>query len=164
LFDLDQLKQINDRYGHLTGNRALCRLADVLCVSCRDIDTAARFGGDEFALILPETGALPAKLVAQRICGTLAADGRDPKISVSVGAAIYPDDGQTIESILSAADLALYAMKAKRTTPGPSSGSSLQKSGGIRRKKPAGKKSASREKPMLTEKPIGGREKWPMAS
>ena len=76
LFDLDQLKKINDRYGHVTGSRALCRLADALCVSCRDIDTAARFGGDEFALVLPETGAEPAGLVAQRICNTLASDGR----------------------------------------------------------------------------------------
>jgi diguanylate cyclase (GGDEF)-like protein/PAS domain S-box-containing protein len=117
LFDLDHLKQINDRYGHVTGNRALCRLADALCVSCRDIDTAARFGGDEFALVLPETEAEAAKIVAHRICSILASDGRDPTLSVSVGAAIYPQDGQAIESLLSAADLALYAMKAKRSTP-----------------------------------------------
>ena len=113
LFDLDQLKQINDRYGHVTGSRALCRLADALCVSCRDVDTRARFGGDEFALVLPETGAEPAKLVAQRICSTLAADGGEPILSVSVGAAIYPQDGQGIEPLLSAADVALYGMKAK---------------------------------------------------
>ena len=117
LFDLDHLKQINDRYGHVTGNRALCRLGDALCVSCRDIDTAARFGGDEFALVLPETEVEAATIVAQRICSTLATDGRDPKLSVSVGAAIYPQDGQAIESLLSAADLALYAMKTKRDIP-----------------------------------------------
>jgi diguanylate cyclase (GGDEF)-like protein/PAS domain S-box-containing protein len=114
LFDLDQLKKINDRYGHVTGSRALCRLADALCVSCRDIDTAARFGGDEFALVLPETGAEPASLVAQRICNILASDGGEPRLSVSVGAAIYPQDGQAIEALLTAADVALYAMKAKR--------------------------------------------------
>ncbi len=114
LFDLDQLKKINDRYGHVTGSRALCRLADALSVSCRDIDTAARFGGDEFALVLPETGAEPAGLVAQRICNTLASDGGEPGLSVSVGAAIYPQDGQAIEALLTAADVALYAMKAKR--------------------------------------------------
>jgi diguanylate cyclase (GGDEF)-like protein/PAS domain S-box-containing protein len=118
LFDLDQLKRINDRYGHVTGSRALCRLADALCFSCRDIDTAARFGGDEFALVLPEIGAEPANLVAQRLCSTLANDGKDPPISVSVGTAIYPRDGQTIESLLSAADLALYAMKTKRHSRG----------------------------------------------
>jgi diguanylate cyclase (GGDEF)-like protein/PAS domain S-box-containing protein len=117
LFDLDQLKRINDRYGHVTGSRALCRLADALSVGCRDIDTAARFGGDEFALVLPETEVEPAKLVAQRICSALAADGRDPKLSVSVGAAIYPQDGQTIETLLSSADRELYAMKAMNEAP-----------------------------------------------
>lgn len=111
LFDLDRLKQINDRYGHLTGNRALCRLADALSVTCREIDTGARFGGDEFAVVLPETGAEASQFVAQRICGMLAADGEEPPLSVSVGAAIYPQDGQTIESLLSAADVSLYAMK-----------------------------------------------------
>jgi diguanylate cyclase (GGDEF)-like protein len=85
-----------------------------LCVTCRDIDTAARFGGDEFALVLPETGAEPASLVAQRICNTLATDGGEPRLTVSVGAAIYPQDGQAIEALLTAADVALYAMKAKR--------------------------------------------------
>src|SRR5229473_63383 len=65
LFDLDGLKQINDRYGHLTGSHAICRVADVLSF-CRDIDTAARYGGDEFAVVLPETGAEAANQVAQR--------------------------------------------------------------------------------------------------
>jgi PAS domain S-box-containing protein len=66
-FDLDGLKRINDRYGHMIGSQALCRLADVLSSCCRDIDTPARFGGDEFALILPETDAEAANLVAHRI-------------------------------------------------------------------------------------------------
>jgi diguanylate cyclase (GGDEF)-like protein len=120
LFDLDRLKQINDRYGHLTGNRALCRLADALSVTCREIDTGARFGGDEFAVVLPETGAEASRFAAQRMCSTLAADGEEPRLSVSVGTAIYPKDGQTIESLLSAADLSLYAMKseAHRADPG----------------------------------------------
>jgi diguanylate cyclase (GGDEF)-like protein/PAS domain S-box-containing protein len=117
LFDLDHLKKINDRYGHLTGSHALCRLADALSMGCRDIDTAARFGGDEFALVLPETEAEAAKLVAERIRHKFANDGGDPKLSVSTGMASYPKDGETIESLLAAADVALYAMKAKVHRP-----------------------------------------------
>jgi diguanylate cyclase (GGDEF)-like protein/PAS domain S-box-containing protein len=115
--DLDGLKQINDRFGHLVGSQALCRLADVLSISCRDIDTAARFGGDEFALLLPETGRAPADSVARRICDGLANDGREPKLSVSIGVAIYPKDGDKIDSLLGAADTALYAMKARTRSP-----------------------------------------------
>ncbi len=113
-FDLDGLKLINDRHGHMTGSQALCRLADVLCSGCRDIDTAARFGGDEFALVLPETNAEAASLVARRICESVAADGKGPKLSVSVGIAVYPQNGETIERLLSQADAALYSMKRQR--------------------------------------------------
>jgi len=112
LFDLDGLKQVNDRYGHLTGSQALCRVADVLSMGCRDIDTAARFGGDEFALILPETGEDSAKLVAYRIRESLGNDGKKPKLSVSVGVALYPSDGDRLDTLLGAADVALYSMKA----------------------------------------------------
>ncbi|MGB8524462.1 MAG: diguanylate cyclase [Candidatus Acidiferrales bacterium] len=111
--DLDGLKQINDRFGHLVGSQALCRLADVLCICSRDMDTPARFGGDEFALVLPETGRVPANLVAERICESLASDGKEPKLSVSIGIAIYPKDGEKVDSLLSAADAALYAMKVR---------------------------------------------------
>jgi diguanylate cyclase (GGDEF)-like protein/PAS domain S-box-containing protein len=111
--DLDGLKQINDRFGHLVGSQALCRLADVLCICSRKIDTPARFGGDEFALVLPETGQVEANLVAGRICDSLANDGREPKLSVSAGVAIYPKDGRKVDSLLEAADAALYAMKAR---------------------------------------------------
>ncbi len=98
LFDLDDLKKINDRYGHPVGSQALCRLADTLSLSCRDIDTAARFGGDEFALVLPETDPESALLVSERICYNFANDGRNPKLSVSVGVANYPNDGEAIET------------------------------------------------------------------
>ncbi|PYQ00957.1 MAG: hypothetical protein DMF82_20675, partial [Acidobacteria bacterium] len=90
LFDLDDLKGINDHHGHLVGNRALCRVAAALRVSCRSIDTAARFGGDEFALILPETGETAAQRVARRIEGELAVDPEWPPLSLCVGVAEYP--------------------------------------------------------------------------
>src|SRR5713226_8258067 len=113
LFDLDGLKQINDRYGHLTGSHALCRVADVLSF-CRDIDTAARYGGDEFAVLLPETGEEAANPAAQRICDSIANDGMEPVLSVSIGVAVYPHDGESLETLLRAADVAMYSMKASK--------------------------------------------------
>ena len=115
LLDLDGLKAINDRFGHLVGNRALCRLAQVLADCCRSVDTAARQGGDEFALVLPETGAAAATLVARRICELLANDAEEPLLSVSVGVASCPEDAENIGTLLYAADKALYAMKNKRS-------------------------------------------------
>lgn len=111
LLDLDQLKKINDRYGHLIGSQALCRLADVLRISCRAIDTATRYGGDEFAIILPETTAAGARHVASRIRSLLATDSFQPRLSTSIGLALYPQDGETMEALLRTADRELYAMK-----------------------------------------------------
>jgi diguanylate cyclase (GGDEF)-like protein len=73
------------------------RTCDVLFSCCRDIDTPSRFGGDEFALVLPETNVEGAKLVAQRICKSVDSEDKGPKISVSIGSAVYPQDGETIE-------------------------------------------------------------------
>jgi diguanylate cyclase (GGDEF)-like protein len=115
LFDLDGLKKINDRFGHLTGSRAIKRLGIVLRNSSRSIDTPARYGGDEFAVVLPESGAREAELAAERICAKLAQDGEEPFVSVSVGQAVYPTDGTSIEQLLGAADLALYKMKRRGT-------------------------------------------------
>jgi diguanylate cyclase (GGDEF)-like protein/PAS domain S-box-containing protein len=116
VFDLDGMKQINDQHGHLTGNRALCRLADIFRFSCRSIDTAARYGGDEFAIVLPETAAKDAGLVGQRICESLANDHEEPTLSVGMGLAAYPEDGTTTEALLQAADRALYRMKHRQRT------------------------------------------------
>jgi diguanylate cyclase (GGDEF)-like protein/PAS domain S-box-containing protein len=114
LLDLDELKEINDRFGHPVGNRALCRLAQILADCCRSVDTAARQGGDEFALVLPETGSAAATLVARRICELLAKDIEQPHLSVSVGVACFPNDAGSLGTLLYAADRALYAMKDRR--------------------------------------------------
>jgi diguanylate cyclase (GGDEF)-like protein len=113
VLDLDNLKKVNDRHGHLVGTRALCRLADVLRMNCRAVDTAARFGGDEFALILIETGEVSARQVAFRISAGLASDGQKPELSVSVGVAMYPHDGDTLEALLRAADSSMYDTKRR---------------------------------------------------
>ncbi|HVH68829.1 MAG TPA: MASE1 domain-containing protein [Gemmatimonadales bacterium] len=114
LMDLDGLKQINDQHGHLVGSLALRRVAETLLGSCRGIDTAARFGGDEFALVLPETGDAAAWHVARRVAERVSRDGEKPKLSVSIGVAVHPRDGATLETLLNAADRSLYEIKAQR--------------------------------------------------
>ena len=113
LLDLDGLKKINDRYGHLVGSRSLCRIGDVLRLFCRAVDTAARYGGDEFAVILPETTASAAAFVAARIGDRIATDTEEPTLSASIGVAVYPQDGETIEDLLQAADHELYKRKSQ---------------------------------------------------
>jgi diguanylate cyclase (GGDEF)-like protein/PAS domain S-box-containing protein len=114
LLDVDEFKQINDHFGHLQGNRTLCHLGDVALSCCRAIDTVARYGGDEFCIILPETSAEDAKAVAIRIREELARDWELP-LSVSAGVVAYPQDGQTIESLIESADRRLYRMKGDRS-------------------------------------------------
>lgn len=114
LLDLDGLKEINDRFGRLTGDRALCRLGQILRDCCRSIDTPARYGGDEFAVVLPETNVGTAALVGRRTCDLLANGREEPILTVGVGIASYPKN-PTIGTLIHAADHALYAMKHKRT-------------------------------------------------
>jgi diguanylate cyclase (GGDEF)-like protein len=111
--DLDGLKVINDRDGHLVGNRALIRVADALRASSRPTDTAARFGGDEFALVLPETSELAARQIVRRVCARLVNDEEQPPITISVGVAEHPRDGKTTEFLIGAADRLLYDAKRR---------------------------------------------------
>jgi diguanylate cyclase (GGDEF)-like protein/PAS domain S-box-containing protein len=111
LLDLDGLKRINDTYGHLAGSRALCRVGEVLGTVCRVIDTPARYGGDEFAVILPESNREIAEGVAERIANRFRTQSENPPISVSLGIAVCPDDGATVNFLLEKADRELYQMK-----------------------------------------------------
>jgi len=111
LLDMDGLKIINDQYGHLTGSRSLVRIGKILRNHSRAIDTAARYGGDEFAVVLPEAGKDIATRVVARIRERLSAEPERPALSVSAGVAAFPEDGDTPEKLLGAADRALYAMK-----------------------------------------------------
>ena len=109
--DLDGLKKINDTYGHLVGTEAICRLANILRIHCRAVDIAARYGGDEFVLVLPEADGQAAQRVANRIAERLSTDGDEPPVTVSTGIAVYPHDGKTIADLFGAADRALYLKK-----------------------------------------------------
>jgi diguanylate cyclase (GGDEF)-like protein len=121
LMDLDGLKLINDRHGHLTGSQSLCRVASILRLQCRSIDTAARYGGDEFALVLPETKEFDAQQVADRIRNCLLADEEHPPLSLSIGIATFPQCGSTVQQLLEHADRTLYEMKGKSKTRRPQS-------------------------------------------
>ena len=115
--DLDGFKGVNDTYGHLFGSRALVEAAAVIRSSARETDVVARFGGDEFALILPDTGGEGAFAVGERIreriasYAFLAADGLSITLTASVGVATLPDVAASAEELVQAADKAMYAVK-----------------------------------------------------
>jgi diguanylate cyclase (GGDEF)-like protein len=121
-FDVDGLKAINDQHGHLVGSRALVRVAEALKSSARTMDTPARYGGDEFALLLPEASEEDAAVVVRRITERLAEDPEQPKVSVSLGVSEHPRDGATAESLIGVADQRLYAARATERRNGPQMG------------------------------------------
>ena len=115
--DLDGFKSINDSHGHLAGSRALVEAGGVIRGSARETDIVARFGGDEFALILPDTGLAGALHVAERIRerlaghGFLASDGFDIHLTASVGVATLPEVATAADELVQAADAAMYRVK-----------------------------------------------------
>jgi diguanylate cyclase (GGDEF)-like protein len=115
--DLDGFKAINDTHGHLFGSRALVEAATVIRASARETDMVARFGGDEFALLLPDTGSEGAVSVGERVRDRIAAthflegDGLVIRLTASVGVATLPDVAVSAEALVHAADQAMYWVK-----------------------------------------------------
>lgn len=119
VMDLDGLKQINDNFGHETGDRAIVVLANVIARLIRATDAAARFGGDEFVMLLSETDAEQTLRVAHRIRSavercTIEVGGRMVHLSVSVGTASFPHDTDDMREIIAVADQAMYRDKQAR--------------------------------------------------
>ena len=115
LFDLDHFKAINDNFGHSIGDEALRATASATRELLRGSDHAARFGGEEFLLLLPETSADDALIVAEKLRAQIAeleVEGLDREVTASFGVAAYPDHEATADRLIEAADAALYRAKA----------------------------------------------------
>jgi diguanylate cyclase (GGDEF)-like protein len=115
--DIDQFKDINDTYGHLVGSKILKELGKLLKNSTREIDTVIRYGGDEYTILLVETGLETAAIVAERIRRSiehhrfLASEGLNIHITASLGYACYPEDTKSKVELIGLADQAMYSGK-----------------------------------------------------
>jgi diguanylate cyclase (GGDEF)-like protein len=128
LIDIDHFKQVNDRHGHLVGDEALRAVATILRSAIRAKDVIGRFGGEEFVIALPDTDVADATVTADRLRNAVAASplaamcagvldepDLDPDtlhLTVSIGVAVFPADGLTVDDLLQRADRAMYAAKA----------------------------------------------------
>ena len=117
--DLDGFKNVNDQHGHLFGSRTLVEVAAAIRETVRTIDVVCRFGGDEFTVILPQTGPEGAFIIAERIRIQIAetvflrSHGLEVRISASIGIASFPDHGRTKDDLLARADQAMYVVKGQ---------------------------------------------------
>ncbi len=117
LIDIDRFKRINDSWGHPTGDLALMRLAKTLWDTLRENDLAGRYGGEEFLVLLPESGTEETRQLAERLLRTVREQpmdvgiGEDIQLTISIGLAVYPDNGATRDALITLADQALYAAK-----------------------------------------------------
>ncbi|MGB0591547.1 MAG: GGDEF domain-containing protein [Myxococcota bacterium] len=116
VIDLDGFKAINDTYGHAEGDAALCFIARFFEDNLREDDICCRVGGDEFTIILPETGLEGAERIRRRLFLGLkeANEGRRLPLSFSVGLATWPEDGDDVEALLSSADADMFQAKTRR--------------------------------------------------
>lgn len=117
--DLDGFKSVNDQHGHLAGSATLTEVGTILGLAVRESDMLARYGGDEFVVVLPETPAPGALVIAERIRKAIAGhcflrpQGLEARISASFGIAAYPDHGLTPEGLIQKADQAMYRVKER---------------------------------------------------
>ena len=117
MLDLDHFKAVNDTHGHQRGDAVLIEVAARVLGQVRDVDTVARYGGEEIVVVLPETDLSGAELAAERICSAMRAKpigkrGQVPvSVTVSIGVAVFPQHGTSAEGLLRSADTALYAAK-----------------------------------------------------
>jgi len=115
--DLDHFKNVNDTHGHLVGSRLLHEIGDLVKAQLRLIDSAFRYGGDEFVVLLPQTGKDPALVVARRLQDALRAgrfcreEGLDLNVRASIGLATFPHDARTAQDVIRQADEMMYMVK-----------------------------------------------------
>ncbi len=117
--DLDGFKKVNDQHGHLVGSRTLIEVGQVLREAVREIDVVARYGGDEFTVVLPQTDPAGAQVIAERIRQAIAEqvfmgkEGLDVRLTASLGVATFPKPCGSPEELIRAADQAMYGVKAR---------------------------------------------------
>jgi diguanylate cyclase (GGDEF)-like protein len=116
MIDSDDLKRVNDQHGHDAGNALLRQIASAIRAELRFTDVPARYGGDEFIVLLPETPSKGALDVAERIRNAVAStpldtSGKSVTCTVSIGVACFPEDGRTLDALATRADRALYQAK-----------------------------------------------------
>jgi diguanylate cyclase (GGDEF)-like protein len=133
--DLDYFKMVNDRYGHLMGSRVLVEVAELLIRNLRDVDIISRYGGDEFVVVLPETGLRTTQAITKRLHRAfhrhefLSQEGLKLHLTASFGIAGFPDHARNKKDLIRLADQAMYeakyggrdrvCMARRRTTKGP---------------------------------------------
>ncbi|NLK86057.1 MAG: GGDEF domain-containing protein [Clostridiaceae bacterium] len=112
MFDIDDFKVINDTHGHIVGDKCIRMLASAARDNFRDIDLVGRYGGDEFLVVLPDTGSRQAIAVAERF-RRIVAESTSPHFTISIGISSYPSDGTNVRALIQEADRSLYTSKRK---------------------------------------------------